>query len=100
MSLLHPPATSACLRSIRHVALDMDGTIHRGGTLFPFTKPFLAALKSLGIGYTFLTNNPSMSVADYLSHQHRLGIDATADQVQTSTQATIAYLRNHLLHLT
>ena len=29
------------LRGIRHVALDMDGTIYMGSTLFPFTIPFL-----------------------------------------------------------
>ena len=30
----------AC-RKVRHVALDMDGTIYMGATLFPFTLPFL-----------------------------------------------------------
>ena len=50
------------LEKIRHVALDMDGTIYKGGTLFDATAPFLAALRELGIGYTFLTNNPSKSV--------------------------------------
>lgn len=46
------------LRRIRHVALDMDGTIYMGMSLFPYTKPFLAGLKEMGIGYSFLTNNP------------------------------------------
>ena len=54
------------LQQIRHVALDMDGTIYRGKTLFEETAPFLALLRELRIGYTFLTNNPSKSVADYL----------------------------------
>ena len=52
------------LRAIRHLALDMDGTIYRGGTLFPFTRCFLERMRGLGIGYTFLTNNPSKSSAD------------------------------------
>ena len=56
----------ARLRRIRHVALDMDGTIYMGMSLFPFTKPFLAGLREAGIGYSFLTNNPSKSIADYL----------------------------------
>ena len=38
------------LRRIRHVALDMDGTIYMGMSLFPYTKPFLAGLKEMGIG--------------------------------------------------
>jgi NagD protein len=71
----------------------MDGTIYRGGTLFETTEPFLALLKKLGIGYTFLTNNPSKSVRDYLAHLRDIGIGATEDQLYTSTQATIEYLR-------
>src|SRR4051812_42174575 len=81
------------LSAIRHVALDMDGTIYRGNTLFETTGPFLALLKELGIGYTFLTNNPSKSVIDYLEHLHGMGVPATPDQLYTSTQATIEFLR-------
>ena len=65
------------LRRIRHVALDMDGTIYMGMSLFPYTKPFLAGLKEMGIGYSFLTNNPSKSIADYLHKLDVLGIRAT-----------------------
>jgi HAD superfamily hydrolase (TIGR01450 family) len=81
---------------IRHVALDMDGTIYSGGMLFPSTLPFLALLKELGLGYTFLTNNSSKSAKDYLAHLRRIGIPATPDQLYTSTQATIQHLRQHM----
>jgi NagD protein len=81
------------LAAIRHVALDMDGTIYRGGTLFETTDPFLSLLRDLGIGYTFLTNNPSKSVSDYLEHLRNIGIAATEQQLYTSTQATIEYLQ-------
>jgi HAD superfamily hydrolase (TIGR01450 family) len=87
------------LSAIRHVALDMDGTIYRGGTLFQTTEPFLALLKDLGIGYTFLTNNPSKSVTDYLGHLRELGINASDDQLYTSAQATIEYLRSEWPHI-
>ena len=80
---------------IRHVALDMDGTIYKGGTLFPFTKPFLARLRHLGIGYTFLTNNPSKSIPDYLGHLQRMGLSVSREELHTSAQATIDYLRVH-----
>src|SRR3954469_6912977 len=85
--------TNKALSAIRHVALDMDGTIYRGGTLFESTAPFLELLNKLRIGYTFLTNNPSKSVPDYLEHLAKIGIHATAEQLYTSTQATIEYLR-------
>lgn len=81
--------------NIRHVALDMDGTIYSGGTLFPCTLPFLALLRQLGIGHTFLTNNPSQSAAEYLAHLGRMGIPTMADQLYTSTQATIDFLKTN-----
>jgi len=71
----------------------MDGTIYRGGTLFDSTVPFLARLSELGIGYTFLTNNPSKSRTDYLEHLRQLGVPATSAQLYTSTQATIEFIR-------
>ena len=83
------------LRRIRHVALDMDGTIYMGMSLFPYTKPFLAGLKEMGIGYSFLTNNPSKSIADYLHKLDVLGIRATRDEMYTTALATIDYIREH-----
>lgn len=87
------PVVAARLRAIRHVALDMDGTIYKGGTRFDCTLPFLAQMKALGIGYTFLTNNPSKSSADYLAHLGKMGVSATADELYTSAQATVDCLR-------
>ena len=84
------------LRDIRHVALDMDGTIYSGGTLFESTLPFLALLGELGIGHTFLTNNSAKSAKDYLARLRQFGIAATPDQLYTSTQATIEHLRQQM----
>ena len=83
------------LRGIVHVALDMDGTIYKGGTLFSCTLPFLTQLRALGIGYSFLTNNPSKSVPDYLAHLRQMGLSVTADELYTSAQATIDHLHRH-----
>lgn len=84
------------LRNIRHVALDMDGTIYNGNTLFPFTVSFLRNLRELGIEYSFLTNNPSKSTDDYLSHLKDMGIVATRSEMYTAALASIEYLRkNH-----
>src|SRR5690606_37929368 len=81
------------LREIGHVALDMDGTIYKGGTLSSCTLPFIARMRELGIGCTFLTNNPSKSSSDYLSHLREMGVTASADELYTSAQATIDCLR-------
>lgn len=80
------------LAAIRHLALDMDGTIYRGATVFESTLPFLNLCKDLGISYSFLTNNPSKSTADYVNSLRGIGITASADEIYTSTQATIEYL--------
>lgn len=83
------------LAGIRHVALDMDGTIYLGSTLFPFTKKFLADMSSAGIGYSFLTNNPSKSVADYLKKLEGLGIEADEENMYTTSLAAIDYIKAH-----
>lgn len=85
----------SALRDIKHVALDMDGTIYLGTTLFPYTKVFLATLERLGINYSFMTNNPTKSHRDYLLKLQRLGIEARDDQMYTSSLATIDYIRLH-----
>ena len=86
----------ARVKRIKHVALDMDGTIYKGNTLFPYTIPFLARLKELGVGYSFLTNNPSKSAADYLKHLEKMGLPASADDLYTSAQATINWLKTNM----
>ncbi|MEN6386257.1 MAG: HAD-IIA family hydrolase [Phycisphaerales bacterium] len=83
------------LKKIRHVALDMDGTIYCGNTLFPFTKKSLDLFSKAGIGYTYLTNNSSRSADAYLEKLKKLGLSATIDNLYTSTMATIEYLRNN-----
>lgn len=83
-------------RKIKHVALDMDGTIYLGAKLFPFTLDFLKDLEEMGIKYSFLTNNPTRSVADYLTKIEKLGIKATPEEMYTSSVATIDYIRGNM----
>lgn len=84
--------TYSQIAAVKHLALDLDGTIYQGGTLFPGSLPFLSLCKELGVSYSFLTNNPSKSTADYLSALKGIGIVASTDELYTSTQATIEYL--------
>ena len=86
----------AKLRKVRHVAFDMDGTIYMGSTLFPYTLDTLRRLQESGIGYSFLTNNPTKSVADYVDKLEGMGIEATEDNVYTTSLAAIDYLKEHL----
>lgn len=90
--MTHAELMEACAK-IKHVALDMDGTIYLGSKLFPFTKYFLRSLEENGIGYSFLTNNPTRSIADYLKKLEKLGIEADEERMYTTAVATIEYIK-------
>lgn len=83
------------LSRLKHIALDMDGTIYMGSTLFPYTVPFLEKLDRLGITYSFLTNNPSSSIEDYIAKLRRMGVPCTQDQMYSTATATIDYVKSH-----
>lgn len=83
------------LRKIKHIALDMDGTIYMGSHLFPFTTGFLEDMRSSGIGYSFLTNNPTRSVSDYIAKLSKMGISATEENMYTTSLAAIDYIKTH-----
>ena len=75
--------------------LDMDGTIYLDSTLFDGTLDFLAQVRRRGGRYLFLTNNSSRGTDAYVEKLRRIGIDASAEDFLTSTDATIAYLKNN-----
>jgi HAD superfamily hydrolase (TIGR01450 family) len=83
------------LTRIRHVVLDMDGTIYKGTRLFDSTLPFLERLRRCGIGYTFLTNNTSRSKSDYVQKLRGFGIKCDKQQIYTPADSTIVYLHEH-----
>ena len=81
------------LLKIKHVALDMDGTIYLSNTIFPFTLDFLDKLGKMGIGYSFLTNNPTRSLEDYLAKLTKMGIKADKKQMYSTVPATIDFIK-------
>ncbi|MDB5322060.1 MAG: hydrolase [Phycisphaerales bacterium] len=81
------------LRDIKHLALDLDGTLYLGGRLFPFTLEFLKRVKAMGIGRTFFTNNSSVATSGYVEKLRRLGIETNIEELYSSTTATLDYLR-------
>lgn len=83
------------LRSIRHIALDMDGTIYLGDNIFPYTIPFLEKLDRLGIEHSFLTNNPTKSRTDYIRKLAGMGIIASDDQMFTTSLVMRDYIKSH-----
>lgn len=92
-------STNERLRRIRHVVMDMDGTIYLGGAVFPFTLDFLKLLSSKGIGYSFLTNNPTRSREEYLQKLAAMGIPCSTEQMLTTSQAAVEYVGRHMPHV-
>ena len=85
------------LKNKRLYLLDMDGTIYLDDELFDGTLDFLAYVKKTGGRYLFLTNNSSKGIDKYVEKLARLGIESSAEDFLTSTDATVSYLKakNH-----
>ena len=84
------------LKNKRFFLLDMDGTIYLDDELFDGTLDFLSYVKSVGGRYMFLTNNSSKSVSAYVDKLCRIGIEASAEDFLTSTDATILYIKEKM----
>jgi HAD superfamily hydrolase (TIGR01450 family) len=87
------------LSLVRHVVLDMDGTLYKGTRLFAQTTPFLGTLRRLEIGRTFLTNNTSRSKAEYVMKLQRMGITAEIAEIYTPAESVFVYLHARLPHV-
>lgn len=83
------------LRSTRLFVLDMDGTFYLGGRILPGAADFLRAVKQTGRDYLFFTNNSSRSPLDYIRKLAGMGCPITREQIMTSGDVTIRYLRTH-----
>ena len=73
--------------------LDIDGTICVGNRLIPGADRFLNGLSEYGGDYVFITNNTTMSVADYRKKFAKLGIPTTSGNFLTASVATAHYLK-------
>lgn len=76
--------------------LDMDGTLYLGDNLFDGTVDFLKQVRANGGRYVFVTNNSSKGADAYVAKLKRLGIESTAEDFYTSTDATILYIQQKL----
>ena len=75
--------------------LDMDGTVYLGNQLFPETLPFLQRIRESGATYLFFTNNASRAKDTYVTRLNGMGIPAGPENILTSAETTIAFLKQH-----
>ena len=82
--------------TLRLVIFDLDGVIYRGRQPVPGAAALVAALRAVGLEIRFATNNSMATRAMYVPRLVEMGIAAQADEIVTSTSATIDHLRSHL----
>ncbi|HPT83836.1 MAG TPA: HAD-IIA family hydrolase [Limnochordia bacterium] len=83
------------LQSIDTYLLDLDGTFYLGNNLYPWSLPFVETMRRLGKRFVFVTNNSSQNAQYYLHKLRKMGVELSEDQVFTSGQATIYYLKKY-----
>lgn len=77
---------------IKAFIIDMDGVLFRGTTRLPGARAFLQRLQQEDVPYVLLTNNSTLTVAQYVEKLGRMGIEVTPDRILTSAVATALYL--------
>ncbi len=82
-------------RRLRLVIFDLDGVIYRGEEPVPGSRELVDWLHARRVGVRFATNNSMVTRAGYVERLGRMGIAITADEVVTSTSATVEHLRRH-----
>ena len=83
------------IKSKKLYIFDMDGTIYLGGRPFDFAKRFIKNLRASGRRVLFFTNNASHTSPFYLSKLERLGFEPSADEIMTSGDVTLEFLKRH-----
>lgn len=71
---------------------DCDGVVWRGDSLIDRVPETIAYLRSIGKRVFFVTNNSTKSRAGYLKKFTKLGLDAQAEEIFSSSFAAAAYL--------
>ena len=94
MNWKNPPV--ALLKSKKLFVFDMDGTIYLGNRPFPFAVRLIEHLRKSGKRVLFFTNNASHSPKVYLEKLTRLGFSPAKEEILTSGNVTVEYLKRHL----
>ena len=80
---------------VRLVIFDLDGVVYRGDQPVRGAPELVDFLHRHGVAVRFATNNSTATRRAYVDRLAGMGIRATADEIVTSTSATIEHLRRH-----
>ena len=81
------------LAQIDGLMIDLDGTTYLGDRLLPGAAEFYHAARDLGKRILYITNNSSRGPEQYANKLRCLGIPARDDELFTSGEATLIYLK-------
>ena len=71
----------------------MDGVLYRGDQALPGAADFVSWLRGKGIAFSLVTNNATLTPAQYVARLDGIGIAAREDEIFTSALATALYLK-------
>ena len=83
------------LKNKKLFVFDMDGTIYLGNRVFDFAIRFIDHLRKNGYRVLFFTNNASHTTEFYMSKLSRLGFSPREDEIMTSGDVTVEFLKRH-----
>lgn len=81
--------------TVRLVIFDLDGVIYRGHTPVDGAPELVDFLHRSGTAVRFATNNSMVDRSGYVERLGQMGIETSADEIVTSTSATIEHLGRH-----
>ncbi len=87
---------SSLISSYDAALFDLDGVIYLGPYAIDGVSQALGQLRHQGIRLGFVTNNAARTPTQVAAHLRELGIDAEAEDVVNSTQATLRMLQSRL----
>ncbi|MDD4869717.1 MAG: HAD-IIA family hydrolase [Kiritimatiellae bacterium] len=78
---------------IKGIILDLDGTVYLGDAEVPGAGTFTVEMKTRGVRCLFVTNRANRAPEEVCVQLQRYGIACEIDDVLTSAQATVQYLK-------
>jgi len=91
--MLTPEEFKEKLKAVKCILLDLDGTLYQEDHLFDFTLEFLSGLDRHNLKKIYLSNNSSKGRADYFTKLQSMGVKLVEDEIYSSGDATIDYLK-------
>ena len=80
---------------VRLVIFDLDGVVYRGDEAIPGAAGLVAWLHRCRVAVRFATNNSMVAREGYVERLGAMGIETTADEIVTSSSATVEHLHRH-----